>query len=222
MFMLMFTLVLALRSPIFAQQPQPTSDGSELTALRQSLDQVVVLLRELVDQSARRDAASLLLGRIELAERRLAPVEQQLRTLRQQRLAEGNEQLALQSSFQSIDDMEKLDVTGSAKEAFEAERQRVSATLAQKDLAIVEIDRQISALEAAIAERRWAIASLDEAVRALTERSPDEAAAEDALPPLAEPADLGDGDEVEGQGETPHPDAARQMQKRAVVADPSS
>jgi predicted nucleic acid-binding Zn-ribbon protein len=205
----MVAVTLALQPPLFAQQSQ--QEGSEPTALQQSLDQIVVLLRQLVDQSARRDRAALLLSRIELAERRLAPVEKELQTLRQERLAEEREQVALQSSFQSIDDMEKMDVTGSATEAFEAERQRVSDAIAQKELAIVSIDQQISALETAIAEQRWEIEAMDEALRDATKPSPEEKTPEGARRKRATPAGRAGADEAEGRGQSRHPGAARRL-----------
>ncbi len=160
--LLLGLLALAPPTPVAAQPSKEAGDGVEVTALRRSLDQIVVLLRQLVDQSSRRDTAALLMSRIEMAERRMVPAEAELRALRERRLAASKDQLGLQASFRSIDDMQKLDVTGSARDAFDAERQRVSVNAAQKESELAEIDRQIAAVEADLGVRRRAIAGMDE------------------------------------------------------------
>lgn len=155
-------LTLALNVPVYAQQSEEQVDDSELAALRHSLDQIVVLLRELVEQSSHRDSASLLLSRLEMAEQRLAPIEQTARTLRQRMLTEENELLQLEQTFASIGEMEKADTEGMATEAFEAERSRVSASMAEKGVLIADIGQQLAALEADIANRHEAIDGLEE------------------------------------------------------------
>jgi hypothetical protein len=160
--MVVSALVLAVPAPVAARQvPAQPATTPDQVALRQALEQVVVLLRQLVDQSSRRDSMTILLSRIELAERRLAPIEADLRALRQRRLTEETEQAQLQASFKSIDNMQKMDVTGGAREMFDAERLRTTASVEQKAAVIAEIDQQIWALTADIAERQRAIATME-------------------------------------------------------------
>lgn len=154
-------LTLALSVPVSAQQSGELADDSELAALRESLDQIVVLLRELVEQSSQRDSASLLLRRLEIVEQRLAPIEQTARTLRQRMAKEENELALLEQTFASISEMERADTEGTAADAFEAERSRVNASMAEKGVLIAEIARQLASLDEDIATRREAIDDLD-------------------------------------------------------------
>lgn len=154
-------LVLALNGAAAAQQPAQPVPQSELSALRQSLDEIVGLLRALVEQANRRDSASLMLSRIEMAERRLQPIEADLRQLRERRVAEEAERAKLDEVFGSIAQMEKMDRTGGSAAAFEAERQRVRASTTEQEGKIAQLDQQIVNLETELSTRRRAIELMD-------------------------------------------------------------
>src|SRR5262245_35059770 len=97
-------LLLLSAGPLAASQATTTD-----AELKRSLDQIVVLLRQLLEQSAQRETATLLLSRIDLAERRVTPLEAELRVLRQKRVTQANEQVGLKGAFQSIDNMQRFD-----------------------------------------------------------------------------------------------------------------
>ncbi|MEZ5316638.1 MAG: hypothetical protein R2752_04495 [Vicinamibacterales bacterium] len=157
-------LALALAiPPLQAQQASsaPPEVSAELSAMRRSLDQIVQLLQQLVQQTARRDTASLLMGRIEMAERRLAPQMDQMRQLRADRQAQEGEREKYQGMSASVDAMERADRSGMNVDAFAAERRRVSAGIAAAEARIAGIDGQIAELERDIAARRQAIDTMD-------------------------------------------------------------
>lgn len=171
-----FLLLLCLLLPAgsaWAQASQPPREPdarAEQAALKQSLDQIVILLSQLVQGSERRDTASVLISRIDLAERRLAPKELELRTLRERKTAAEHDVVQTQQGFGSLKEMEKADTTGSAAQAFEQERARLSATVAAKQAEAAEIAQQVALLEQDITTRRQAIDGMEAQLDALFTR----------------------------------------------------
>jgi hypothetical protein len=160
---LCFAVVLAIpASPAAAQ----TSDAAarELAAIRSTLDQLVVILKELVQQNAKRDRVAALTQRIQSAQRRLAPGEEELRAVRDRRQKEEAELTQMRASLDSLAEMAKQDTTGSASAAIESERQRLNAAIAQKTAQIGQTAGEQATVEADVAQRR---ASLEELERAL-------------------------------------------------------
>jgi predicted nucleic acid-binding Zn-ribbon protein len=160
---LTLTIAFAISSAPAAAQ---TTDAAarELAAIRTTLDQLVVILKELVQQSAKRDRVAALTQRIQSAQRRLQPAEDELRALRERRQKEDTEMTGLRGSLDALAEMAKQDVTGSAAAAFENERNRINTAMAQKNGSSQQTANELAALEADVAARR---AALDELERAL-------------------------------------------------------
>jgi chromosome segregation ATPase len=156
-------VVFAMSSPPAAAQ---TTDAAarELAAIRSTLDQLVVILKELVQQNTKRDRVAALTQRIQSAQRRLAPGEEELRAVRDRRQKEEAELTQMRASLDSLAEMAKQDTTGSASAAIESERQRLNAAIAQKTAQIGQIAGEQATLEADVGQRR---ASLEELERAL-------------------------------------------------------
>src|SRR5262245_30332760 len=70
--------------PVFAQEPADVALRKEVEAMHRSLDQLIALFRQFMDDAARRDRSALLIRRIDLGERQIAAGEQELRALREQ------------------------------------------------------------------------------------------------------------------------------------------
>ena len=147
-----------------AAQTADAGSVRELAAIRSSLDQIVVILRELVQQNGKRDRVAALTQRIQSATRRLAPSEDELRGLRDRRLKEEAELTGLRGSLDALAEMAKQDVTGSAAQAFDNERQRLNASIAQKTASIAQLANEQAVLEADVSSKR---ASVEELERAL-------------------------------------------------------
>jgi predicted nucleic acid-binding Zn-ribbon protein len=168
--LLLLLCLLLSSAPVWAQAGQPPREPdarAEQAALKQTLDQIVALLSQLVQGSTRRDIASVLISRIDLSERRLAPKEQELRTLRDRKTAADNDVVQTQKGFGSLKEMEKADTTGSAAQAFEQERARLAAAVAAKQAEAAELGQQIALLEQDIAARRQAIDGMEAQLDAL-------------------------------------------------------
>ncbi len=154
-------LVLTVGSAPLRAQDAPTSDvRGELRAIRQSLDQLVTVLRELQQREARLDAHALLRERIVMAEKRVAPLEQELRALRQRKQEAEAASGALERSLLGLREMEKADPSGSAAAAFEAERARLTNEAQRKNTAVTEVAQQLALLDRDLAERRQVLDDL--------------------------------------------------------------
>jgi chromosome segregation ATPase len=142
-------------------QAAPADPAGDLKAIRQSLDQIVIVLRQLVQQNAQRDTVAALTERITASERRLAPLEQELRTLQQRHSEEQTALANLQQGFGSIYEMAKMDTTGSAAAAIEAEKTRMTNSIAQKTAVVAQLAQAMAAVETDLAQRRETITRMD-------------------------------------------------------------
>jgi hypothetical protein len=160
-------LLLCLLLPAVPASAQTSAPPSDTTALKQSLDQIVSLLHQLLQESSRRDTAAVLMGRIDLAERRLVPKEQELRTLHDRKAAADKEALDALNGMNSLKEMQKQDTTGSAAQAFDQERVRLSGMAAAAQAKAADLAQQAAFLEGEIATRRQAIDGMEAQLDAL-------------------------------------------------------
>lgn len=169
-------LVLTLGSTPCSAQETPSSDvRGELRAIHRSLDQLVTLLREMQQRDARLDEHAALRERIAITERRLAPLEQEARALRQRKQEGEAAAGALERSLLGLREMEKADPTGSAAAAFEAERTRLANEALQKNTAVGEVAQQLAQLERDLAERRQTLDELNARLERLLTNPEDKA-----------------------------------------------
>ena len=159
-----FVVGLTILTGSASAQGLDSAGRADLNGIRQSLDQLVVVVRELVQQNARRDRVAALTLRIDSLTRRLAPREDELRVLREKRQREETEGNQLRGSLETLAEMAKQDTTGSAAQAIDTERGRLNAAIDQKAALLPQLANEIARLEASVAKTR---STLDELERAL-------------------------------------------------------
>ncbi len=147
-----------------AQASDTAAIKSELSSIRQSLDQVVVVLKELLAQNTRRDLNTVLSQRLETAERRLTAAENELKDGRARKTAEELELVRLRGGLEGFLEMAKADTTGSAAGPIETEKQRMAQAIDLKAAQVSQVTQDVIALEASVAARRQAVNDLEQAL----------------------------------------------------------
>jgi predicted nucleic acid-binding Zn-ribbon protein len=138
-----------------------TALRQEVEAMRRSINELVALFKQFMDETSRRDQVANLIRRIDLAERQASQMEAELRTLRGQ-LDTNEKSVAQARSIQeSTRYMQTLDKAGTATDVLNAEVSR-AITEEQKAQAAFDVTNQrISQLESEIAAKRASIRDLE-------------------------------------------------------------
>lgn len=143
--------------PVFTQ----TTDAVELGGIRRALDQIVTLLKDSGQQSLRRDNVAILSQRLEASERRLAVIERDLKQAQEEMTGAEAKIVEAQGAIQSMNEMAKLDKTGSAAEVIRNELARLQGEIDRRSGTVASASQRVSALEADVARRRQIVAQLE-------------------------------------------------------------
>jgi len=145
-------------SPAAAQTAaQDTALRQEVEAMRRSINELVGLFKQFMDETSRRDQVANLIRRIDLAERQASQLEVELRTLRTQ--LETNEKGVAQarSIQESTRYMQTLDKAGTATDVLNAEvtraigeEQKAQAALDATNQRILQIENELNTKRAFI------------------------------------------------------------------------
>lgn len=158
-------LVCLTCAPVASAQ---TSDAAalraELVGIRQSLDQLVTTLKELLQQNTRRDLTTALLQRLDAAERRVAAAEAALKEARLRKAEGDGELVKAQTSIVAFQEMAKQDTTGAAAEAIAAEQGRIQAAAQQKAAEAQVLTQEVARLEADLAAKQRTVSDLEQAL----------------------------------------------------------
>jgi predicted nucleic acid-binding Zn-ribbon protein len=145
-------------SPAAAQATAAdTALRQEVEAMRRSINELVGLFKQFMDETSRRDQVANLIRRIDLAERQAGQIEAEIRTLRGQ--LESNEKGVAQarSIQESTRYMQTLDKAGTATEVLNAEvtraiteEQKAQAALDATNQRILQLESELNAKKAII------------------------------------------------------------------------
>jgi hypothetical protein len=163
--LLLALLVSLTCAPVVSAQ---TSDAAavrtELAAIRQSLDQLVTTLKQLLEQNTKRDLTTALLQRLDAAERRVTQAEAALKEARLRKAEADAELVKTQTGMVAFQEMAKQDTTGSAAEAIAAEQTRMQAAAQQKATEAQILAQEVARLEGDLAAKQRTVSDLEQAL----------------------------------------------------------
>jgi len=159
---LVIGMLCGVASPAAAQSP--VADAAlrqEVEAMRRSINELVGLFKQFMDETNRRDQVANLIRRIDLAERQASQIEVDLRTARGQ--LEANEKGVAQarSIQESTRYMQTLDKAGTATEVLNAEVNRALAEEQKAQAALDATNQRILQLENELNAKRASIRDLE-------------------------------------------------------------
>ncbi len=130
---------------------------AELKSLRQSVDQLIDVMKLYAQQSADRDSALLLSQLIDMDERRITQLQQRLDGLLESRAALDREVAQMRGSVDTYMQMAAGDPTGKAQAMMVQEKARVAGQVEEKAIARLQLDNQISQLEGEIFSKKQTV-----------------------------------------------------------------
>jgi hypothetical protein len=133
----------------------------EMVAVKNAVNELVALFRQFMDESGRRERSSLIIRRIDLAERQAAAIEDQLRAQRSQ--LDTNERAIAQARGQaeSLRQFAALDKDGKNAQMLANEQARAAQEEQKAQIAVDSISARIQQLEAELAVKRAQIRDLE-------------------------------------------------------------
>jgi predicted nucleic acid-binding Zn-ribbon protein len=144
-----------------AQTPTDTAIRADLAGIRTALEQMVPMLKELVNQNTKQTRINALTQRLDVAMKRLQMREDELRQARDRKAKEETDLTNLKGSLDALAEMAKQDTTGSAREAIDNERARLQAGISQKTPIVQQLTSEVAALEADVAAKRQAVDEIE-------------------------------------------------------------
>jgi hypothetical protein len=155
-----------LSSPAAAQAPAADMAAlrDQMASVNRSVDRLVALFAEFKAEQTRMNRGNLLLRRIELAQRAVATLENNLSAAKADLKTQQDLIAQSEGMIESLRIMRLQDKTGSAASAFETERAAAQKTGQQAQQAALQSQRNVMILEQDIAARRGVIASLEAAL----------------------------------------------------------
>ena len=155
----------ALAAPQTAASPGEVSGlRQDMQAMRRSVDELVTILRQFIADSGRRERASLLVRRIEVAERQLAALTTEWRAAQAELSASDRAVAQAQGRAQSAAGMATLDRGGTAAPLLQQEHQSAMRDEADAQTAAAATRQRLAELEADIAGKRTQIRNLEAAL----------------------------------------------------------
>lgn len=155
----------AVASSMGAQAPAAPADMAalrdQMVSMNRSMDKLVTLFAEFKADQTRTNRGTLLLRRIELAQRAVGSVTAELDAARAELRTQKDLIARSQGQIESIRLMSLQDRTGSATAAFDAERASATQAGEQAQQAAAQAEGRVSVLEQDVAARRAAIAGLE-------------------------------------------------------------
>jgi hypothetical protein len=148
-----------------AQAPAPTEMSAlrqDMQAVRKSVDELVVVMRQFLAESSRRDRITVLLRRIEVAEKQADSLAAELRLARTELLSlERNGQQA-RDRAQSARSMAGLDRTGAGAPLLQQDHDRALMDEQTAQQAASVVQGRINDLENELAARRTQIRTFEQ------------------------------------------------------------
>lgn len=140
------------------------AEAVELAGIRHSLDQILGLLRDYLQQTQKRDSASMLSDRLTVGERRLASLEQDLKDFMAQRVKAEARITELRNQMSSTEQMAKMDRTGQVMAQVQPTLAKNLEEIDQLNLQVSQLNQRIFGLESDVTERRTALQTVEQAL----------------------------------------------------------
>lgn len=151
----------ALMTPTVSAQ---NAEAVELAGIRQSLNQILGLLQEYLQQTQKRDSASMLSDRLTAGERRLTSLEQDLKDFMAQRQKAETRITELRNQMSSTEQMAKMDRTGQVMAQVQPTLAKNLEEIDQLNLQVSQLSQRITGLESEVTERRASIQTIEQAL----------------------------------------------------------
>jgi hypothetical protein len=177
-FVLVFLVNLSVGAPVLSvAQQKDAADGArlveEVAGLRKAVERAAMLLDEL-SKNQRLDAV---LKRIELKERRLAPIEAELRAARMELVRQQEMITRIEARFNNLDDRFREEIqSGSDDPEKESDRrimrQEMEANISAKSGTLAALESRIQMLEDNLEQGREEIRGLEDALQRVLPSKP--------------------------------------------------
>jgi hypothetical protein len=157
-------MLLGTARPAFAQTPA-SGDAAlrqEVEAMHRSIDQLVALFKQFMDDAARRDRSALIIRRIDQAERQVATGEQQHKALRDEMAGYEKALAGARGLMESTRSMQAYDKDNKAAEIFNAELTRAQTEETKAQMGVDTTSQKITALEADLTQKRAMVRDLEQ------------------------------------------------------------
>lgn len=156
-------LLLASARPASAQNTA-TGDAAlrqEVEAMHRSIDQLVALFKQFMDDAARRDRSALIIRRIDLAERQVAAGELQLKSLHDELSGYEKALAGAHGLMESTRSMQAYDKENKAADIFNAELTRAQSEEQKAQAGIDTTSQKVTALEADLQQKKAMVRDLE-------------------------------------------------------------